>query len=192
MKHGKNCVLNMIKMLLINAYAKVFWWLNRPKKATAMPHVTLCKPPSEYTEYLKRNPTYRTFYVGVPMLLRPIDWYNICEVNDTINYGSKYKGSVHGKDCWSLEGSEGNCEYYAIKKRQLLLEGGIKRANLPLAVCVNEQGLPHVVLCITTTDGVYVLDNRFDEVLPWDKINYSSWKIELSTNKELLWSQVTN
>lgn len=182
----------MLKRLYINAYAQVFWWLNRPKKGRAMPHINLCKPPDQYAEYLKRNPTQQTFHVGIPIILTPLDWYNIYEVNNTVNYSVRYKDKLHSEDHWYLEGSEGNCEYYSLKKRELLLQGGIKRANLPLAICVNEQGLEHVVLCVTTSDGIYVLDNRFDEVLPWEKINYSRWKIELSINKELMWSEVTN
>lgn len=77
---------------------------------------------------------------------------------------------------WTEAGKFGDCEDYALLKRQLLLDAGFARKDLHLACCWCETGEYHAVLLCNTSKGWFVLDNRYTwpmspKSLPykWDK-----------------------
>lgn len=77
---------------------------------------------------------------------------------------------------WTEAGKFGDCEDYALLKRQVLLKSGFERKDLHLACCWNETGDYHCVLLCNTDKGWFVLDNRYTWPMPpkslpykWDK-----------------------
>ena len=79
-------------------------------------------------------------------------------------------------DFWVEAGTFGDCEDYALLKRELLLNAGFARKDLHLACCWIESGDYHCVLLCNTSNGWFVLDNRYTwpmtpKPLPyrWDK-----------------------
>ena len=106
--------------------------------------------------------------------------YKLAErINSTVNASVSYKTDLqqYGKpEHWCLPTAFGDCEDYALLKRQRLLEAGFDRKDLHLACCWDETGAYHCVLLCRTDNGWFVLDNRHNwpmtpKSLPyqWDK-----------------------
>lgn len=92
----------------------------------------------------------------------------------------KYSTTEYWADA-ELEGdNEGDCEDYCIVKRRKLVEAGVDRDKLNIAVVLdkNEQG--HAVLIVDTERGQVILDNMTDRILPWDETGYKFLMIETS------------
>ena len=77
---------------------------------------------------------------------------------------------------WCLPTNFGDCEDYALLKRQELLNAGFARKDLHLACCWCETGGYHCVLLVGTDKGWFILDNRYTWPMPpkslpyrWDK-----------------------
>ena len=77
---------------------------------------------------------------------------------------------------WCLPTNFGDCEDYALLKRQELLNAGFARKDLHLACCWCETGGYHCVLLVGTDKGWFILDNRHALPMPpkslpykWDK-----------------------
>jgi len=76
-----------------------------------------------------------------------VTWMSDSEQYDTPEY-------------WVEAGTIGDCEDYALRKRELLLKAGFARKDLHLALCWCETGDYHCVLLCRTDKGWFVLDNR--------------------------------
>jgi len=77
---------------------------------------------------------------------------------------------------WVEANTFGDCEDYALLKRESLLKAGFDRKDLHLACCWDETGAYHCVLLCNTDKGWFVLDNRYTWPMPpkslpykWDK-----------------------
>ena len=89
-------------------------------------------------------------------------------------------------DRWDLPvDGKGDCEDYALLKRQKLVAAGFPRAALLLTVVKQENGEGHSVLTIKTTRGDYVLDNLTDRVKPWSATPYRFVKRQSQENQNV-------
>ena len=106
--------------------------------------------------------------------------YSVAErINREVNESVRYKTDLEQyskPDFWVEAGTFGDCEDYALLKRELLLNAGFARKDLHLACCWIESGDYHCVLLCNTSNGWFVLDNRYTwpmtpKPLPyrWDK-----------------------
>ncbi len=106
--------------------------------------------------------------------------YNVAErINRDVNASVTYKTDLEQystPEFWKEAGAFGDCEDYALRKRELLLNAGFARKDLHLACCLVETGDYHCVLLCRTDKGWFVLDNRYTwpmtpKSLPyrWDK-----------------------
>jgi len=77
----------------------------------------------------------------------------ITEVSDMEHYGRE--------DVWRIPtDGKGDCEDFALMKRQLLIQRGWPASALSVIVGMNAQGEAHAVLSVSTSQGAYVLDNQ--------------------------------
>lgn len=75
---------------------------------------------------------------------------------------------------WALPGDMGgDCEDYALFKKQALIDAGIPAHRLLIAVVLDRQEDPHAVLILRTDRGDHVLDNVTDRILPWNRTGYT-------------------
>ena len=82
-------------------------------------------------------------------------------------------------DRWDFpDDGQGDCEDYQLLKRKLLVEGGLPRRAMRMTVVIDEEGQGHAVMMIRTDRGDFVLDNKRDAVLTWDKTPYTYVKRE--------------
>lgn len=106
--------------------------------------------------------------------------YKLAErINSDVNASVTYKTDLEQYDkpeYWCLPTNFGDCEDYALLKRQVLLKNGFASKDLHLACCWVETGEYHCVLLCNTDKGWFVLDNRYNwpmipKSLPykWDK-----------------------
>lgn len=73
---------------------------------------------------------------------------------------------------WALPGQRGDCEDYALLKRQMLMKRGWPSSALLLTVVRDERGDGHAVLTARTAQGDLILDNKISEIRPWHQTGY--------------------
>jgi predicted transglutaminase-like cysteine proteinase len=74
---------------------------------------------------------------------------------------------------WTLPMSRGDCEDYALLKRQVLMQRGWPASALLMTVVRDEKGEGHAILTARTAKGDFILDNKVDEVKPWYATGYT-------------------
>ena len=92
------------------------------------------------------------------------------------------------EDRWDLPtNGYGDCEDIALLKREKLVELGIPRRAMPITVVIDETGGGHAVLMVRTDRGDFILDNRRDKVLRWDRTGYTFIKREGQDSSSWVW-----
>lgn len=105
----------------------------------------------------------------------------IRQVNDEVNRATTYRtdSDLYARlDFWEVAAGQGDCEDYALAKRQKLLERGVPLDDLRLATVFTEtrEGIArhmrkqagenmvgdHAVLICRSPIGDWILDNRFE------------------------------
>lgn len=97
------------------------------------------------------------------------------DVNRTINAAIKPQTDLelYGvNEYWTLPRVAGDCEDYALLKRQVLMQRGWPGSALLMTVVRDERGEGHAVLTARTAQGDYVLDNKTEGVKIWHKTPY--------------------
>ena len=83
----------------------------------------------------------------------------------------------------------GDCNTYALTKRQALMARGWPADSLLLAAAYDELGEGHLVLIARTSEGDFALDNRVDHVVEWSALPYR-WISMQSQNSPARWVKV--
>ena len=74
---------------------------------------------------------------------------------------------------WTIpQNGKGDCEDYALLKRQRLIAMGWPQSALLMTVVMDEKNEGHAVLTARTAHGDFVLDNKTDELRVWYKTPY--------------------
>lgn len=103
-------------------------------------------------------------------------------INSEINSAIAYVGELEGQDEWKLNPASGDCDDYAVTKRQRLLRAGWPSGALRIATARTPSGIGHAVLVVSTTQGDLVLDNRTNVVKPWKAVDLKWIKIQSHEN----------
>ncbi|NWJ23872.1 transglutaminase-like cysteine peptidase [Rhizobium sp. RM] len=88
-------------------------------------------------------------------------------INSEINTKIAYSDDNGAADDWKINVTQGDCEDYALTKREQLLKAGWPSGALRIATARLNNGVGHAVLIVSTTKGDLVLDNRTNVVKPW-------------------------
>lgn len=81
---------------------------------------------------------------------------------------------VYGtQEHWTLPVNRGDCEDYALLKRQLLMALGWPAGALLMTVVRDEKGEGHAVLTARTAQGDFILDNKVDDIRVWNRTGYT-------------------
>lgn len=109
-------------------------------------------------------------------------WQRILDVNKTVNAAIKPMSDMDQwgvVEHWGLPTSgAGDCEDYALLKRQRLAEFGIPRRAMLMTVVIDETGGGHAILTIRTDRGDFILDNKRNAILSWEATGYRYVKRE--------------
>jgi predicted transglutaminase-like cysteine proteinase len=80
---------------------------------------------------------------------------------------------IYGQnEYWTIPVSRGDCEDYALLKRQRLMALGWPASALLITVVRDEKGEGHALLTARTVQGDFILDNKVDEVKVWTRTPY--------------------
>jgi predicted transglutaminase-like cysteine proteinase len=135
-------------------------------------------PPYGHVDFCRREPREctqgtleETRRAGTGEALAELDRINrqvnaeITPVTDMEQYGVE--------DHWTLPRSgRGDCEDYALLKRQRLMRAGWPASALLMTVVFDEKREGHAVLTARTADGDFVLDNKSNDLKLWSKTPY--------------------
>jgi predicted transglutaminase-like cysteine proteinase len=135
-------------------------------------------PPYGHAEFCQRDPREcaegaleETRRSGKGLSFAELDRVNrevnaaIIPVTDMQQYGVE--------DYWTIPRSgKGDCEDYALLKRQRLMRAGWPASALLMTVVFDEKKEGHAVLTARTADGDFVLDNKTSTIKLWSKTPY--------------------
>lgn len=116
-------------------------------------------------------------------------WETLRRVNAEVNSAIEPDAGKGGFG-WSLETRFGNCNDYAVQKRDALLKMGYPMAALSLAAARTAFGEGHLVLTVRTDRGDFVLDNRREAIVAWNRTGYS-WVKRQSAENPRYWVAVS-
>ena len=97
----------------------------------------------------------------------------------------------YGRDeFWTIPADGyGDCEDYALSKRQALLAAGIPASALRLAVVYSVKTALHAVLTVSTDKGDLVLDNVSDAIVAWNATDFT-WIMVQTPADPLRWDSL--
>jgi predicted transglutaminase-like cysteine proteinase len=94
------------------------------------------------------------------------------KVNDDI-WPEKDKLHYGRAEYWDIPADGyGNSKAYALTKRSELIKAGLSERALRIAIANAPSESRHVVLTVVTDHGDLVLDNFYDDVKLWTKLDY--------------------
>ena len=126
----------------------------------------LAGPTPAWAEFCKAQPQECAVDVSEPGVLTLSQdlWLTMGEVNERVN---RTILAVTDQDHWGVvdrwdypDDGLGDCEDIQLLKRKLLIEAGLSRRALRMAVVLDEQGAGHAVLMVRTDHGDFILDNK--------------------------------
>lgn len=127
--------------------------------------------PVGYYEYCKRYQTQcaRPAVDGMIELTRE-RWREIISVNGEVNTAVAPVSDLENygeEERWEYPTTAGDCEDYALLKRERLNAMGYPLGSLLLTVARDSKGGGHAVLTVVTDKGDFILDNLERKVLLW-------------------------
>jgi predicted transglutaminase-like cysteine proteinase len=107
-------------------------------------------------------------------------------VNAKVNRTIRPARDRSGVDVWSVDASVGDCEDFALRKRQELVDAGIPASSLRIAYVKTRRGEDHAVLIVKTNRADLVLDNLTSAIRPLSQSGLRL--ISMSGANPLVWS----
>lgn len=109
----------------------------------------------------------------------------LASTNTSVNRAIVGVNDKSGDDVWSVNVKSGDCEDYALTKRDHLIAMGWSPRALRIAVAETRSGEGHAVLVVKTDKGDLVLDNRTNRIKPWNDTDLRWVKIQSGENPYL-------
>ncbi len=108
--------------------------------------------------------------------LTPDRWHELVALNKEINEAIRPISDMaqYGiVERWTYPDSGmGDCEDYVLLKRRELMRLGWPQSALLITVVRDENNEGHAILTVRTSLGDYILDNKHNKVLPWQRTPY--------------------
>lgn len=105
-------------------------------------------------------------------------------VNGAINNAIIPREDPDRQGTWQVDPPAGDCNDYAVSKRNELIRAGLSTQAVRLAIAVTPQGIGHTVVVVRTSEGDMVLDNRNYEIKRWDRTDLAWLKVESSADPQ--------
>lgn len=105
----------------------------------------------------------------------PVRLSELDEINRTVNHEIEPATDmeIYGvNELWTMPGARGDCEDFALLKRQRLMERGWPASALLITVVRDEKNEGHAVLTARTSQGDFILDNKIEAVRLWNQTPY--------------------
>ncbi len=162
--------------------APVFSYISE-KRRTAAPfaHVMFCA----------RNPDECTVRGDVSEVsLSPLAEKQLGDVNASVNRSIRPTDERPDQgDVWQVNVKAGDCEDFALTKRDHLIAMGWSTKALRIAVTKTPAGKGHAVLVVKTDRGDLVLDNRTNAIKGWKDTDLR-WLMIQSGDNPRIWYEL--
>ena len=125
------------------------------------------------------NASYVQTRASAQVQLTSERWDQLNAINSQVNNRVRFESdeAQYGvEDYWTPAIDAGDCEDFALRKRDLLWESGWPTGSLGLALVQSRRTGEHAVLIANTSQGAFVLDNASAWILPWSDAGYT-WEI---------------
>lgn len=161
-----------------------------PSASAALEKVGAARPVQAWVKFCEREPQECLVDQSEPELitLTAKVWREIVATNQGVNQRIKPMTDLEHwsiVDRWDIpDDGYGDCEDYQLLKRKLLAAKGLPRRAMRMTVVIDEQGEGHAVLMLRTDRGDFILDNKRNAVLPWQKTGYVFVKRESQDGTE--------
>lgn len=167
--------------------------------STPMPEAEEATAPLGLMAFCQRHPERCARHASANQRIPLTDkrWAQLEAVNRAVNAEITPMTDLdryNRREYWTMPislsgGREGDCEDYALEKRQALSDLGWPADSLRLAVAHSAWTGPHAVLVVVTAEGDFVLDNLTDQVKPWRRTPYE-WRKRQSGASSLAWRRI--
>ena len=130
---------------------------------------------------------------GKRVKMTPERWAELNSVNRKVNRSVREVSDMvtaGRKDVWQLPSAKGDCEDFALLKRQRLIALGWPSSALLMTVVRDRRLEGHAVLTVVTDKGDYVLDNRTRRINLWSSTPYIYFSRQSQSNPKA-WVSVT-
>jgi predicted transglutaminase-like cysteine proteinase len=139
--------------------------------------VRIARPPPAFLDFCKRLPEQCVTPSDEQTLqFSDESWNSLQQVNAAVNWVvAPLADQLHfgAEEYWTIAtDGYGDCDDYVLTKRKALIEMGFPLSALRIAVVFTPRLERHTVLVVATDKGHYVLDNRRNEIVTWDKTDY--------------------
>lgn len=156
---------------------------------------SLTLPPMAHSVFCVHNPedcrVRRIAFRGRPIELTQERWKELVAVNAQVNRSIRPERNTLGLagEKWLIRPVAGDCNDYAVTKRNELLARGWPSRSLLLAEVATRWGEHHLILVVRTGTGDYILDNMNANIRLWSKAPYR-WVRMQSPRNPLWWTKV--
>jgi predicted transglutaminase-like cysteine proteinase len=149
-----------------------------PSAPAAVEKIGAAKPVTAWVKFCDQFPAECAVDTSEPAVvsLTQDTWNTIVSVNRSVNRRIK---PVTDKAHWGLvdrwefpDDGMGDCEDFQLLKRKLLVERGLPRRAMRMTVVIDEIGEGHAILMVRTDRGDFILDNKIQNVVPWNQTGY--------------------
>ena len=139
--------------------------------APAVSYITLRQPtlaPFAQVRFCLQNPDEcRPSQAASMVTMTAATQEQMNAINSDVNRAIVGVNDSPGEDVWSVNVKSGDCEDYALTKRDHLIALGWSPRALRIAVAQTPSGEGHAVLVVKTDKGDLVLDNRNNRIRSW-------------------------
>lgn len=162
--------------------APIFSYMSEKRRTTApFAHVMFCA----------RNPNECAARDGASEVsLTPFADKQLRAVNASVNRSIRpVNERPEEGDVWQVNVKSGDCEDYALTKRDHLIAMGWSVKALRIAVAKTPTGKGHAVLVVRTDHGDLVLDNRTNAIKGWRDMDLH-WLMIQSGDNPRIWYEL--
>ncbi len=153
---------------------------NTPSQDHASPYMRVygvARPPYALSSFCERMPSEcrAGFFQDARIAGAPEQMAELDRINRKVNrdIAPATDMELYGvPDYWTIPTTKGDCEDYALLKRQSLMRAGWPASALLMTVVYDEHHEGHAVLTARTALGDYILDNKNDELRLWHQTPY--------------------
>lgn len=161
-----------------------------PQPLPAMHIIGAALAPAGFEDFCRRDPRdcQTDGRAAERVQLNARLWRELLEVNSLVNATVIPQSDLETYgvvDYWTLAGTRGDCEDYALTKQHMLRERGWPASALLVSVVRDEHGEGHAVLTARTSAGDLILDNRQNAIVAWSELPYTFVKRQATFNPKV-------
>ena len=167
-----------LPLIVVGAATHAQTLASLPTASRTVDRAGTAKPVIAWVKFCEQVPAECAIDAAEPAVipLTKETWNALVSVNRTVNKRIK---PITDKEHWGLvdrwefpEDGMGDCEDFQLLKRKMLVERGLPRRAMRMTVVIDEKSEGHAVLTLITDRGDLILDNKIQNVVPWNQTGY--------------------